>query len=217
MKNIIIAGASGMVGGLILETALASPEISRVTSLVRRSSKQEHPKLKEVIISDFADYSKQADLFRNIDAGFFCIGVYTGQVPDDVFRTITVDYAIAFADAPKTNSSHARLCFLSGQGADRSEKSSMSFAKYKGIAENRIAETGLQFHTFRPGYIYPVTPRKEPNLMYRVSRMLYPLIRLMGKNGSIKSTELAEAMFKAGIKGAESEVLENRDILNFLG
>ena len=83
------------------------------------------------------------------------------------------------------------------------------------MAENRISESGSQFHAFRPGYIYPVTPRKEPSIMYRILRALYPLIRLMGSSRSITSTELASAMFNAGLYGANSEILKNKDILEF--
>lgn len=216
MKNVIITGSTGMIGSLILEYCLSSSDIAQVTALVRRKTDRIHPKLKTVVVNDFADYGAQVDLFKNIDIAFFCIGVYTGQVPDDKFKIITIDYAVAFAKALKANSPTASLCFLSGAGADRTEKSSTSFARYKGMAENQIAQLGLNFYTFRPGYIYPVTPRKEPNLMYRVSRTLYPLIRLMGKNSSIKSTELARAMFNVGLQGAKAEILENRAILELV-
>ncbi|NER15395.1 NAD(P)H-binding protein [Leptobacterium flavescens] len=215
MKKVIIAGASGMTGNLVLEHCLSSSEIVEVTSLARTRTNKEHSRLNEVIISDFTDYSRQEDLFHGVDIAFFCIGVYTGQVPGKKFREITVDYAIAFAEAVKRGNPNARLCFLSGAGADRTEKSSASFARYKGMAEILISELGLDFHTFRPGYIYPVTPRKEPNLMYRILRILYPLLRLAGSNSSIKSTELAAAMFQVGLNGAKSEILENRDILEY--
>ncbi len=215
MKNIIIAGASGMIGSLILEHCLASSNIGQVTSLVRKKTDIQHPKYDEVIINNFTDYRNQADLFKNKDAAFFCIGVYTGQVSDDKFREITVDYAVAFAKALKMSSPNVNLCFLSGAGADRTEKSSTSFARYKGMAENQISAMGLNFHIFRPGYIYPVTPRREPNLMYRIMRTLYPLIKLMGNNSSVKSTELAAAMFQVGLDGAHAEVLENKDILKY--
>ena len=138
MKKVIITGATGMVGSLTLSQCLASSEISKVISLVRRKSDNNHPKLNEIIISNFTDYSSQADLFKNIDIAFFCIGVYTGQVPDNKFKEITVDYAVAFAEALKTNSPTSTLCLLSCAGADRTEKSRVSFAKYKGMAENRI-------------------------------------------------------------------------------
>ncbi len=214
MKNVIIAGATGMVGSLILEKCLASDEVAQVVSMVRKKSSVDHPKLKNVIVTNFTDYSDHADMFKNIDAAYFCIGVYTGQVPDEAFREITVDYAVAFAEALKTNSPNANLCLLSGSGADRTEKSRTAFARYKGIAENKISAMDLPFYTFRPGYIYPVTPRKEPNFMYSLSRTLYPLIKLMGKNASIKSTELATAMFNVGMNGGEQEIFENRDIFD---
>ncbi len=216
MKNIIIAGASGMVGSILLKHCLSSSEVAQVASLVRRKSNHQHPKFKEIIVKDFTDYSNNATLFKNIDAAFFCIGVYTGQVSDDKFKIITVDYAVAFAEALKANSPNANLCLLSGAGADRTEKSNASFARYKGMAENQISALGLNFYAFRPGYIYPVTPRKEPNIMYRAMRLFYPLIRLGGSNSSIKSTELATALFNVGMNGAKKEVLENRDILEYI-
>ena len=127
-----------------------------------------------------------------------------------------MNYAVAFAEALQVGNPKATLCLLSGAGADRKEKSRTSFAKYKGMAENQISRLGLNFYAFRPAYIYPVTPRKEPNLMYQLSRKLYPIIRLMGSNASITSTELALAMFQVGLHGATSEVLENRSILKLL-
>ena len=202
-----------MIGLLVLEHCLTSNEVTEVVSLVRKTTETKNPKLKEVLIENFADYSEHQDTFKNVDIAFFCIGVYTGQVPDKKFKEITVDYAVAFAEAVQNENPKATFCLLSGAGADRSEKSRTSFAKYKGMAENQISSLGLNFYTFRPAYIYPVTPRKEPNLVYRISRTLYPLIRLMGANGSIKSTKLAQAMFKVGLNGSDSEILENKDIL----
>ena len=205
-----------MVGSLILKECLSSDKIEKVVSLVRRKSNNSHPKLHEELIVDFSDYSAHQALFENIDLAFFCIGVYTGQVPDKEFKTITVDYAISFAETLKNKSPDANLCLLSGAGADRTEKSKTAFARYKGMAENGISKLDLNFYVFRPAYIYPVSPRKEPNILYRISRALYPLIKLFGKNASIKSTELAAAMFEVGMGGGEKEILENRDILEIL-
>ena len=213
VKNVVIAGASGMIGNLVLEHCLSSSEIAQVVSLVRKKTNNTHPKLKEILIEDFKEYSSHT--FEDITIAFFCIGVYTGQVPDKLFKEITVDYAVAFAKAVQKTNPSATLCLLSGAGADRTEKSRTSFARYKGMAENQISELGLEFYTFRPGYIYPVTPRKEPNLMYKIMRWMYPLFRLAGPSSSIKSTELAQAMFTIGLQGAKSEILENKDILNY--
>ena len=203
-----------MIGSLILQNCLSSSTIDEVTSLVRRNTEVSHPKLNEFVISDFNEFSGQSEIFQNIDIAFFCIGVYTGQVNDEKFKEIIVDYAVAFARAIKENRTQATLCFLSGAGVDRTEKSRMAFARYKGIAENKISALGLKaFYSFRPGYIYPVEPRKEPNFSYRMMRTFYPLIKLRGKNASIRSTELADAMFYAGLNGADREILENKEII----
>ena len=89
----------------------------------------------------------------------------------------------------------------------------MMFAKDKGIAENFLL--GLQFaHTyiFRPGYIYPVTPRKEPTFAYRIMRVLYPVMTMVYQSGVITSAQLANAMVSIGLHGGDKTVYENSAI-----
>lgn len=213
MSKVLITGATGMIGQLVLKHCLESDQIDKVIALGRTATQNQHTKLSEVLITDFTNYSEVAHHFKNVDAAFFCLGVYTGNVKDDLFKKITVDFAVQFATTLKNQSPNARLCLLSGAGADRTEKSRTSFARYKGMAENQISALGLEFYAFRPGYIYPVKKRKEPNFMYKLSRFLYPVLKLFGKNLSIKSTALAKAMFKVGLVGAKNEIIENADIL----
>jgi ribosomal protein S18 acetylase RimI-like enzyme len=213
-KKVLLTGATGMVGGIVLDLCLLHPEISEVVSLVRRTSGISHERLKEIVVSNFSAPDHEPEVYRNLDAVYYCQGVYTGAVPADEFYRITVDYPVALAGLVKKYSPQARFCLLSGQGADRSETSRMMFAKDKGIVENKLASMGFRsFHAFRPAYIYPVTPRQEPNLMYRVSRMIYPIIRLLGPKLSIRSTDLAKALFLTGLNGGPKEILENEDIL----
>jgi len=211
-KRIIITGATGMVGGCALRICLENPDVSRVTVLGRNRTGINDARLHEVVVDDFTDYSALTDALENQDAALFCLGVYTGAVPDDLFRQITVDYTLAFAKALHRASPQAAFCFLSGQGADPTEKSRMTFARYKGVAETGLLDMGFRrVHIFRPGYIYPVTPRKEPNLVYTITRFLYPLYPNIG----IASEDLAAAMVHAGLYGTaekDNPVLENRDI-----
>ena len=218
MKNVIIAGASGMVGSHALEYCLEHPEVGTVTSLVRKASGKSHPKLKEIVHADFLDYSSIMDALKNQDVALFCIGVYTGAVGKEKFREITVDIPQALAEALKSQNDHINFCLLSGAGADRTEKSRTMFARDKGIIENILDKMELgEFHSFRPAYIYPVVPRDEPNFVYKLSRWLYkPLISKLGKNSSIKSTDLARAMVQVGLKGGGLTILENKDILEVL-
>ncbi len=215
-RKIIITGATGMVGSNVLHECIQSSEIGHIISFVRKSTGLSHSKLQEVVLPDFLDYSAQVNLFKEVDIVYFCIGVYTGAVSKERFKEITVDYTIAFADMLKAHSPQARFCFLSGAGADRSEKSSMIFAKTKGMAENYLLSHLKNAHSLRPAYIYPVEPRKEPNFSYRLFRGLYPLFKCLGKNASIPSTDLAKAMFYVGLKGADLDIFENKDMLDFL-
>ncbi|GAA0885699.1 epimerase [Sphingobacterium siyangense subsp. cladoniae] len=213
--KVIIAGSTGMVGQLVLKTCIGSENIDKVVSIVRKPSGTSHHKLSEVVIENLEDYANHGHLFKNVDGAFFCIGVYTGQVPDAEFRKITVNYAVAFAEKLKLESPEATLCLLSGAGADRTERSRTSFARYKGMAENQISTLELKFHSFRPAYIYPDVPRKEPNIGYSILRVFYPLLKLFGKKYSIQSVQLAEAMVNVAMNGADKEILENDDILRY--
>ncbi len=205
-----------LVGGIGLRYCLDDPDVAAVTSIGRRSSGVEHTNLKEIIHEDFTDFTAIADALENQDAALFCLGAYTGAVPDDEFRRITIDYTVAFATALREMSPNTAFCLLSGQGADQSQRSRIAFARYKGAAENALLEKGFpRVHIFRPGYIYPVTPRKEPNRMYRITRALWPVLRRVYPNIGLSSEDLARAMVHAGIHGTGDHVdpvLENRDI-----
>lgn len=217
-KNVILTGATGMIGGLALADCLSCPKVGRVTSIVRRSSGLVHEKLREIVHGDFLDYAAILDAFQDQDAALFCLGSYTGRVPAAELRAITVDYPRAFAEALRRQSPRASFCLLSGAGADPSEKSRIQFARDKGTAENALLALGFErLYLFRPGYIYPVTRRREPNLGYLLLRPLYPVLRRIYPDVGIESDALARAMVDAGLDGLggplpERAVLENRDI-----
>ncbi|MBV9986817.1 MAG: hypothetical protein JO301_04010 [Chitinophagaceae bacterium] len=218
MKKVIITGANGMIGGIILRHCLERNDVSRIVSIGRKKTGISHPKLLEVLHDDFLNFSAIAPHFENQDLCFFCIGVYTGQVSREEFRKITVDVTAAFARTLKERSPDAAFCFLSGQGADRSEKSRIMFAKDKGIAENMLVNLGFkQLSIFRPGYIYPVTRRKEPNFSYRIFRALYkPVLSNLFPWATITSEQLAAAMIQAGFNGGPKMIYENSEIKDLL-
>ncbi len=88
--KIIITGATGMVGSIVLKHCIDSPQISEIVSITRRPCGISHEKLTELIPTSFTDYAGQESHFQNISAAYFCLGAYTGAVSDDVFKTITV-------------------------------------------------------------------------------------------------------------------------------
>ncbi len=219
--RLVIVGASGMVGGYALRYALDDPSIGVVTVIGRRKLGLTHPKLKEVLHQDFADCSTLARPLSAQDAAIFCLGVYTGAVPDTEFRKITVDYTIEFARVLGASSPGAAFSFLSGSGADQTGRSRMAFARYKGEAEKALLAAGFpRLYIFRPAYIYPMKSRSEPNFNYRLLRAIYPVFRRLFPNQVIQADDLAQVMVDVAVRGKrerESVVLENREIRAMAG
>ena len=215
-KRLVIVGATGLVGGYALRYALEDSAVGAGASIGRRKIGISHPKLKEVLHPDFADCSALAEALSGQDAAVFCLGAYTGAVPDAKLRTITVDYTIEFARVLHGSSPDATFSFLSGSGADPTGRSRMPFARYKGEAERALLAAGfLRVYIFRPAYIYPVEQRKEPNLSYRLLRAVYPAFRALFPNQVIRADDLARAMVDVVVRETgkrEGLVFENRDI-----
>lgn len=214
--RLIIVGATGMVGGYALRYALDHPAVKSATAIVRRKVDISHPKLNEVAHQDFADCSALAEALSGQDGAIFCLGAYTGAVSAAELRTITVDYPIEFARVLRACSPGAAFSFLSGSGADPTGRSRMPFARHKGKAENALLAAGFpRLYIFRPAYIYPVEPRKEPNFSYRLLRAIYPAFRSLFPNQVIRADDLARAMVDVALRESEErggQILENRDI-----
>jgi uncharacterized protein YbjT (DUF2867 family) len=216
MKRVVIVGASGMVGGYALRYLLEDPAVVGVTSIGRRTLGGSQPKLTEILHSDFADCTPLANALTGLDAAVYCLGAYTGAVPDEEFHRITVDYTVEFARVLRASSPNATFAFLSGSGADPTGRSRMAFARYKGEAEKTLSAAGFpHVYIFRPAYIYPVQPRREPNVSYRLLRAIYPVFRVLFPNQVIRADDLARTMAHAAVRGigeGRTLVLENRDI-----
>ena len=86
----------------------------------------------------------------------------------------------------------------------------------KDEAEKALLAAGFpRVYIFRPAYIYPVEPRKEPNFSYRLLRGIYPAFRVLFPNQVIRADDLARAMVDVAVRGTgqrEGLIFENRDI-----
>ena len=205
-----------MVGGYALRYALDNPVVRTVTSIGRKKLGISHPKLREVLHQDFADCSALANELSGQDAAVYCLGTYTGSVSDAELRVITADYTIEFARVLRKGSPDAAFSFLSGNGADQTGRSRLAFARYKGQAEKALLAAGFpRVYLFRPAYIYPVQPRKEPTFGYRLLRAVYPVFRLLFPNQVVRADDLAWVMVDVVLRETAEHrglVFENRDI-----
>ena len=121
--KVIIFGATGMVGQCVLTECLKSTIIKEILLVSRRSCGVENSKIKEIIHSDFLDYSEiEADL-QGYDACFYCLGVSSVGVSKDKYYDITYNYTIAAAKVLSRQNPNLRFGFISGSGTDETETS----------------------------------------------------------------------------------------------
>src|ERR1700759_2537834 len=137
--KIILTGATGFVGDEVLRQALDDPSIDQVVVLTRRPVGVSNPKLNEIVLDDFLDYSGLGDQLK-ADACIWCLGVSQTAVSKDEYIKITLDYTIAAARAMLAANPQIRFCFVSGRGADWDEKSMTLYGKIKGRTEKELSK-----------------------------------------------------------------------------
>ena len=65
--KVLIAGASGMIGGLLVERCIHSPITDEIRLLVRKPLDFKHKKINEMVVDDFKDLSPAYSFFKDIE------------------------------------------------------------------------------------------------------------------------------------------------------
>jgi uncharacterized protein YbjT (DUF2867 family) len=209
--SVIVTGATGLAGADVVQECINDPTIQRVTVLSRRPLAVEDEKLKVIIHNDFLDYSGILPELARHDAVIWCLGVPQAHVGVAEYEKITLDYTIAGATAMASVNPGISFCFLSGEGADSTEKSRVTFARIKGRTENQLQRLRLaHFYAFRPGFIEPEHPRAKPRIGEGFLMFISPLLHLLLPRTIIRSRDLARAMVYVAKHGATTTILGNR-------
>ena len=106
-KNVIITGATGMVGKGVLLECLEHDSIGEVLVIGRNSIGIEHPKLKELIHAGFSNFSDVQNQLKGYDACYFCMGISAANLKEEEYKRITYDFTLALANSLVLN---RRLC-----------------------------------------------------------------------------------------------------------
>ncbi len=206
-----------MVGQGVLRECLLDPDVKTVLSIVRRSTGQEHAKLREIVHKDFFDFSAIASELAGFDACFFCLGVSSAGMSEENYRRVTYDIALAAAKTLVKLNPDMTLVFVSGAGTDSSERGRLMWARVKGQTENALLRLPFKAaYMFRPGVIVPLPGIKSRTMLYRVPyAVLGPILPLLQRlfPKQVTTTEkLGRAMLTVAKHGATKPVLESSDI-----
>lgn len=191
----LIAGASGLVGGRLLELLLASPDYERVATLGRRPLPLSHPKLEQKTV-DFA--ALDAAAIRG-DELFCCLGTTIKKAGGrEAFRRVDFDAVLALATLAAQNGVH-HFFLVSSMGAD--EHSAAFYSRVKGEIEKAV--TTLPFegvHIFRPSLLLGARSESRPAeaLAQALSPLLSPLcVGPLRPYRPIEAETVARAMLAA--------------------
>jgi uncharacterized protein YbjT (DUF2867 family) len=206
--KVLVFGATGAAGGSVLRACLAAPVISEVRAVTRRPLAMSDAKLQVSSHDDFLDYAPLADVFAEIDACLFCLGISVTQVSGEAqYRAITHDFALAAARIAKIQSPGAAFHFISGRGAGLDSR--FMWARVKAETErDLIAEVGAV--CWRPAFIDGETSSSGP----RLYQWLRPLGRLLAPfpNVYVTGRAIGHAMLQATTEGLRSRIVENAEI-----
>ncbi len=210
--DLLLFGATGMVGYEVLHFSLADLRVDSVVTIGRRATGVMHPELREVVHADMLDLGPVSDELRRTDLLIHCLGVYSGAVPDDEFWSITSGYIEVLLTELKRVGADPVFCLMGAQGADPSERSPFLFAKAKGRAERLLMESHItRKHIFRPGYIKPGRVASRAANTEWFSRPAYRLFPFLG----IDAAKLAAVMLEVGVAGSAQALFRNGEMRRY--
>jgi uncharacterized protein YbjT (DUF2867 family) len=217
--KVLLFGASGMIGQGVLRECLRDPAVESVLSIVRNSTGQRHEKLREIVHADFFDFSSIAEEMAACDACFFCLGVSSARMSEQNYRHITYDITLAAAETLVQRNLAATFIYISGAGADSTERGRSMWARVRGATENALLRLPFKaVYNFRPGLIIPLhgirSRTRLYRLLYTLTAPVLPLLKGRFTKYVTTTEQIGRAMILATTKGAPKQILESEDINN---
>ena len=213
--NVIISGSTGMVGKSVLLECIENPSIKKVLLINRSSLNFDHPKVNEILLSDFSQMHTLQNQLKGFDACFHCMGISSIGKSEEEFTKITFYLTKILADTLYQLNNDMVFNYVSGTLTDSSEKGKTMWARVKGKTENYILNKGFKdAYMFRPGGIVPEKGIRSSTGWYNIIYVLLrPFFPWMKKNKNMTTTtRFGQAMINSLTFPSELKHLENEDI-----
>ncbi len=197
----LVAGATGLVGGLLLNLLLGESDYARVYALTRRPLGKEHPKLANRTVT----FQKLADQLKGLTAhdAFCALGTTIADAgSQEAFRAVDVDAVLYFARAARA-ARVTRFVVVSSVGASSSSKK--FYLRTKGEMEEAVSDLGFtSVDILQPSLL--LGPRKSVRPLEITGRIFAPLLNPMLTGAreayrAIPAEIVARAMLGASRRG----------------
>ena len=212
--QVILTGATGMVGEGVLLECLQNPAVAHVLVLTRKPTGRTHFKMSELLVPDLQNLSAVESLLTGYNACFFCAGVSAVGISKDDYERITHDLTLAVGTTLARLNPDLTFIYVSGSGTDSSETSRQHWARVKGRTENELLALPFRAtYMFRPGFMKVTTGQRNILKWYGAIAWLYPLARKLAPSFVSTMQEVGRAMINAADFGYSKPVLEVLDIV----
>jgi uncharacterized protein YbjT (DUF2867 family) len=210
--NVILFGATGMVGQGVLRECLIDDGVEGVLAIGRSSTGLTHPKLRELVQKDLFDFGSVGADLQGYDACFFCLGVSSAGMNEADYTRMTYDLTMGWARTLARINPGTAFLYVSGAGTG----GKAMWAQVKGRTEDALLALFPSAYMVRLAALrgmHGEVPRARwVRIAYAVLSPILPLLWAIAPGAVINTDELGRAMIRVARRGAPKRVLENRDL-----
>jgi uncharacterized protein YbjT (DUF2867 family) len=216
--NVLLFGATGMIGQAVLRACLLDPGVESVVTVGRRPTDQSNSKLTELVRPDLTTLAPLENQLTGFDVCFFCLGVSALGMTEEQYTRVNYDLTIAVARTLLRTSPNVTFVYVSGSGTDSSERGRVMWARVKGRTENTLLSLPFRAaYMFRPGMVIPLhgirSSTRWYNVAYAITKPVFPVLRRLVPSLVTTTDELSRAMLAVARNGYPTHVLEMGDII----
>lgn len=214
--KVILFGATGMIGQGVLKACLADDGVAEILAIGRTPLGESHAKLKELHHTDFSDFSAIESQLSGYDACYFCLGVSSAGMSEEKYRQITYGFTMAAAQALSKLNPNMTFIYISGMGADSTEKGSVMWARVRGKLENDLLKLPFKAYVFRPGGVEPMDGIQPKNkwlkALLKIMGPFIPLLKRLFPDYITSTRQIGKGMLEVTRYGSDRKIFECKDI-----
>ncbi|HEX6368744.1 MAG TPA: NAD(P)H-binding protein [Longimicrobium sp.] len=214
LASALLLGATGLVGGHVLDLLLDDPAYGRVVVLGRRSIDRTHPRLQQHVV-DLGRLDEHAARFA-VDDVFCCLGTTIRAAgSQEAFRRVDHDYVVGAARVA-AGAGARRYLLVTAAGADAGSR--IFYNRVKGEAEAGVRAQPFEgVVILRPSLILGPREQRRPGeaVAQRIAPALgWMMIGPLRRYRAVEAGTVARAMVRAakertrGVRIVESEEIQ---------
>ena len=217
VKTATLIGATGLIGGELLNLLLSDDYFEKVRILIRRPFNVVHPKLEKKLV-DFDDNDSLLVALDGSDSIFVAVGTTQKKVRGDKFAYKKVDYDIP-VHAAKFCKMVGCKTFVLVSSVGASNKSGNFYLQLKGEVETKVKELEIDsVHIMRPSIL--LGERKESRPLEKISQSMMRIFSLLlpSRYKPIQARTVAMAMLALAKKNKKGFfIYEYEDMKEAIG